>query len=131
MKFDKTRPIRAYVVLKGAKGSLTTGTVSSENVQHFIVDRSIQEGIGKTLKKLGFSVSRFGPFSITIQALPAHFEAIFQAPLHTCVYESPGISPVTILDWERSPIIPEELGEVIDAVVFPQEAVATHAEIPR
>lgn len=127
-----SEPIRAHVVLKGPAGSLTAGsTISSENVQVYVCDPSVRERVRATLEKLGFSIRRVSPLSITVEAAPEQFETVFrgrlkrvgprhQVPRRRKTAEG-SVSPVgPFWTWSQSPEIPEDLQDVIDTIVFPQ-----------
>ncbi len=107
-----TEAIRAHVVLKGASGTVTSGEpISSENVQTYMADPQLRERARAILEKLGFSIRRISPLAITVEAPPARFETVFQGRLS----QAEGI-----WTWSKSPVIPAELSDIVDTVVFPQ-----------
>ncbi len=107
-----TEAIRAHVVLKGASGTVTSGEpISSENIQTYMADPQVRERARAMLEKQGFLIRRVSPLSITIEASPARFETVFQGRLT----QAEGF-----WTWSKSPVIPAELSDIVDAVVFPQ-----------
>lgn len=116
MRLDKDRPIRAYVMLRGSGGGLSSGApISAGSVRQFVVDQPTRDRIKQALLKLGFSVRRSAAFSLTVEALSGQYEAVFHAPLDRKVHDHS-----ESLDWGQPPTIPEELVDAVDAVVFPQ-----------
>ncbi len=124
--------IRAHVVLKGPAGGLTAGsTISSKNIQSYVCDPAVRERVRATLEELGFSIRRVSPLSITVEAAPERFEAVFRGRLKrvglrhqlsrrrkTADGSVSSVGP--FWTWTKSPEIPEDLQDVIDTIVFPQ-----------
>ena len=120
MKPNENRSIRAYVMLRGSGGSLASGApVSAENVQQFVADQPTRDKIRQELRQMGFVVRRVSAFSITVEAVPAQYESVFQAPLKAYSQDNSGQSAIAALDWEIPPTIPKELSDLVEAVVFP------------
>ena len=124
--------IRAHVVLKGPAGSLTSGsTISSENIQAYVCDPSVRERVKVTLEKLGFSICRVSLLSITVEGAAEQFETVFRGRLKKVgpqrqvsrrrkTAEGLVSSVGPFWTWSKPPEIPDDLRDVIDAVVFPQ-----------
>jgi len=124
--------IRAHVVLKGPAGSLTSGsTISSENILAYVSDSSVRERVKAILEKLGFSIRRVSPLSITVEAAPEQFETVFRGRLKKVgprqqvsrrrkTTEGSVSSVGPFWTWAKSPEVPEDLQDMIDTIVFPQ-----------
>ena len=107
-----TEAIRAHVVLKGASDTVTSGKpISSKNIQTYMADPQVRERARAILERQGFSIRRVSPLSITIEASPARFETVF----HGRLSQAEGF-----WTWSKSPVIPAELSDIVDTVVFPQ-----------
>ncbi len=122
--------IRAHVVLKGSRGRLTSGsTISSEDIQAYVCDPSVRERVRATLEKLGFSIRRVSPLSITVEAAPERFEKVFRSRLKRVPRRAISKGRKTgessfrggsFWTWSESPHIPDDLRDLIDTVVLPQ-----------
>ncbi len=124
--------VRAHIVLKGPAGGATSGKpVSSQNVQGYVADLSERERVRNTLEKLGFSICRVSPLSITVEAPVDTFETVFRARLKQVDLgqQRPGkqkadqaqdLRRQRLWTWSEVPLIPPEMSDAVDTVVFPQ-----------
>jgi len=123
--------VRAHIVLKGPAGSATSGApVSSQNVQGYVADLSERERVRDILEKLGFSICRVSALSITVEAPVKTFETVFRGRLKQLDLgqQQPGKQKADQAQercqqfwaWSDAPVIPEEMSDAVDTVVFPQ-----------
>ena len=113
-----SEPIRAYVVLKGPEGAVTSGnTVSASNIEAYKATPDVQEGVRNWLQDLGFRVAQVSPLSISVEGSPEQFEAVFHGQL--VKVEHPGL-PSSYWSWFDPPRIPDDMKDDVDTVVLPK-----------
>lgn len=124
--------VRAHIVLKGPAGGATSGKpVSSQNVQGYVADLSERERVCNLLEKLGFSICRVSPLSITVEAPVDTFETVFRARLKQVdLGQQPPSKQKAdqvqdsgrqfLWAWSEPLRIPTEMSDAVDTVVFPQ-----------
>lgn len=124
------RPLRAYVILKGSQRSVATGAqVTAASAHQYVAAKEVRQRVRDILIKLGFTVRRVSPMSITVEGHPECFSRVFQARVG---HHENGAAPKTASRvsrrrpgtqaplWAEPPTIPESLRNDVDAVVFPQ-----------
>ncbi len=124
------RPVRAYVILKGSQRSVATDApVTAASAQQYVAAPEVRQRVRDALIKLGFSVRRVSPMSITVEGDPECFGRVFQARVgdhdDDATPESDGrVSRLASRPqspfWSESPTIPDSLRDDVDEVVFPQ-----------
>lgn len=124
------RPVRAYVILKGSQRSVATDApVTAASAQQYVATMEVRQRVRDALIKLGFSVRRVSPMSITVEGDPECFGRVFQARVgyhdDDATPESGGrvsrLAPGPQSPfWSEPATIPDSLRDDVDEVVFPQ-----------
>ena len=124
------RPVRAYVILKGSQRRVATDApVTAASARQYVATPEVRQRVRVALIKLGFSVRRVSPMSITVEGDPECFGRVFRARVgyhgDEATPESGGrvsrLAPGAQSPfWSEPPTIPDSLRDDVDEVVLPQ-----------
>lgn len=112
--------VRAYLVFKGLAASQSPGApADAQESRSFAAHPSVREEVRAILESMQFSVLRVSGLSIAVEAPPNVFERVFVKKLNRRK-----VGQQDIWAWSESPVIPTELSDSIETVVFPQPVKA-------